>query len=579
MLWIGAALQDITACRPGVGMMGWSRHDNVVEGQATPLVARAFVFREDDGPRVAVVVGEFCFTTLALKQAVMERLAARHPELELAEERVLITATHTHSGPGGYSHYVLYQLLGGGYQPEVVAALADGMVGAIAQAAANTVPARVQVATGAFADDLPIAFNRSLEAYNRNPEVWPKLGTQERHRAVEREMTLLRFDALDGGEIGSLNVFPVHCINVLGDDNVIHHDNKGVAARLMEAELARRGARNPVTAFAQGCAGDVTPNFRAYPGSTKLRGVDPDDNTSARIHGTWQFERARSLHDEAAGQPPLSPALDAVLAYVDMSDVRVPPELVGGREDARTAPAAIGARMLQGTAEGPGISALLGGLAHEVSLLGAFRQRMQALLEGVETHARVFEAHRAQWPKALAVEAGDRRAFGFRLDELFVPDAVAPAVALLKSLQRHGALGEHPWAPNIVPLQIVRLGEVALVPLPCEPTTQAGRRLRARLADQLAPYGVKRVLVLGLSNAYAGYVATPEEYVLQDYEGASTHFGRWTLPAYQAELGKLVATLGLPGGQRARSGPRPHVFSPDELTRRVEVFAGARRTV
>ena len=64
---------------------------------------------------------------------------------------------------------------------------------------------------------------------------------------------------------------------------------------------------------------------------------------------------------------------------------------------------------------------------------------------------------------------------------------------------------------------------------PFEVTTMAGRRLRQTMLTQLESAGVTRVVLVGLANAYAGYMATREEYAQQDYEGASTHFGPWQL--------------------------------------------------
>ena len=40
------------------------------------------------------------------------------------------------------------------------------------------------------------------------------------------------------------------------------------------------------------------------------------------------------------------------------------------------------------------------------------------------------------------------------------------------------------------------------------------------------------VVIAGLSNTYTGYVATPEEYDVQRFEGAATAYGRHTLGAY-----------------------------------------------
>ena len=74
----------------------------------------------------------------------------------------------------------------------------------------------------------------------------------------------------------------------------------------------------------------------------------------------------------------------------------------------------------------------------------------------------------------------------------------------------------------------------------------AGRRLLDTVRTALAPAGVTHVVLAGLANAYAGYVVTPEEYTAQHYEGASTHFGPWTLGALQqtAEAEDAAMVLG-----------------------------------
>jgi neutral ceramidase len=63
------------------------------------------------------------------------------------------------------------------------------------------------------------------------------------------------------------------------------------------------------------------------------------------------------------------------------------------------------------------------------------------------------------------------------------------------------------------------------------------------------------VVIAGLANAYAGYVATREEYARQAYEGASTHFGPWTLAALQQELDALARSLR--EGTPVPPGPTP----------------------
>ncbi len=51
------------------------------------------------------------------------------------------------------------------------------------------------------------------------------------------------------------------------------------------------------------------------------------------------------------------------------------------------------------------------------------------------------------------------------------------------------------------------------------------------------------VLVAGYSNGYIHYVTTPEEYAAQQYEGGSTLFGRWELPALQQTVARLAAAM------------------------------------
>ena len=80
---------------------------------------------------------------------------------------------------------------------------------------------------------------------------------------------------------------------------------------------------------------------------------------------------------------------------------------------------------------------------------------------------------------------------------------------------------------------------LVLVAVPFEMTTMAGRRLRETVRERLAPVGVEHVVIAGLSNAYAGYLTTRQEYAKQDYAGASTHFGPWCWHTQARELYSL----------------------------------------
>ena len=66
---------------------------------------------------------------------------------------------------------------------------------------------------------------------------------------------------------------------------------------------------------------------------------------------------------------------------------------------------------------------------------------------------------------------------------------------------------------------------------------------------------------MGYANAYGHYVTTPEEYDAQMYEGASTLFGRWQLPALQQHAARL-ATAMRDGRQIAPGPPAPDLSRP-----------------
>jgi neutral ceramidase len=85
-----------------------------------------------------------------------------------------------------------------------------------------------------------------------------------------------------------------------------------------------------------------------------------------------------------------------------------------------------------------------------------------------------------------------------------------------------------PFAPRVLPIQLLRIGQVIIVGVPTEVTTMAGRRLEAHLKKvfcKLNPI----VIISSMSNCYASYTTTYEEYVYQRYEGASTLYGPFQL--------------------------------------------------
>ena len=106
--------------------------------------------------------------------------------------------------------------------------------------------------------------------------------------------------------------------------------------------------------------------------------------------------------------------------------------------------------------------------------------------------------------------------------------------------------------------------------MPCEVTTIAGKRLENTLLAILSQRGTKKVVLSCYTNAYSGYVTTKEEYDVQLYEGASTHFGQWTLAAYQTKFEILANQLLKDYNERELdSNLKPYIFSEEILAKRA----------
>lgn len=101
-LWnLGLGKAALTPDVRGVAMRGWDLHTNTVHGVGDRLHARALVVEEPGGPAVALVCLEICYITALLRQSILDRMAADHPDVALSPAQVVLTTTHTHSAPGG----------------------------------------------------------------------------------------------------------------------------------------------------------------------------------------------------------------------------------------------------------------------------------------------------------------------------------------------------------------------------------------------------------------------------------------------------------------------------------------------
>jgi neutral ceramidase len=431
-------------------------------------------------------------------------------------------------------------------------------------------PADLRFHHGAFADEVEVAWNRSLHAYNQNPEV-ERRGDGEQHRAIDRRMCALSLRR-DGKVQALMSWFGVHATCLGNSLERLDGDNKGYAAAHAERALAAAGAVTPIAIFAQATAGDVSPHYHG-PGqrARRARLSGALEYEYAERNGQLQSERVLSLIADAGVV--VDGALDGIFGYADFSAIDVDPRHAGGRADAHTSDPCHGVAFFQGTpVDGPGIPSALAAAARW--LAGRVRRRRLRDTDAVPSAERAYyrRLYEAQGNKAILLEAGRKQILGRSLGRVHLPGFVDPTLGELKRQVRRGAIVESALVPSVLPLQIVTLGKLAIVCVPGEFTTTAGARLLRTVHERLVERGIDTVMICTYCNDYMGYVTTHEEYGVQAYEGGHTIFGQWTLGAFQTRLGALAAELAKPVSARTHDRTtRPPPIPGAELALRQDL--------
>lgn len=82
-------------------------------------------------------------------------------------QNVLLSGTHTHSGPAGYIQYLLYGITSLGFNRDNFKTIVDGIVQSIERADANVQPGKILFNSGEL---LAANINRSPSSYLANPQ-------------------------------------------------------------------------------------------------------------------------------------------------------------------------------------------------------------------------------------------------------------------------------------------------------------------------------------------------------------------------------------------------------------------------
>jgi neutral ceramidase len=518
---IGTGIYDITGPIAEVGMMGYAMINQRASGLHYRLRSRAFVI--GDGTKMVVyVTTDSCMTFTGVRQKVMERLQATYGDI-FTYDNVLISGEHTHSGPAGFSYYLLYDITSYGFYEENHEVIVNGIYKSIVNAYQNFQNDKGSAIFINSGELLDTNINRSPSAYTANP-------SEERAKYkydVDKIMTTLRFENAVGN-FAALSFFPVHGTSMNNTNTLISGDNKGYASYLFE-KLMNGNATAPgqgpfVAAFGQSNEGDVSPNTKGAHclnglpcevahstcGGTSegciASGPGKDDFESTQIIGTNQFKKAVDLFNSATIQ--LEGPIDFIHTWVEMDNVTVSPNFTSTGKTGYTCLAALGDSFAGGTTDGPGEFNFVQGT--NLSTTNPYWNFIGNLLS-----EPTDEQIACQYPKPILLNVGG----------INIP---------------------YQWVPEILPLQILRVGQLYLVGVPGEFTTMSGRRLRDTILNVLIDNGASNtsiVVICGLSGAYSHYITTYEEFQYQRYEGASTLYGPHTLAAYQQEYSKLAEAL------------------------------------
>jgi neutral ceramidase len=568
MMEAGAAKKDITYFEEGLGMFGYGMDFHVMKGIKTKLYARAFVFRNSTvTDKIAFVNVDLMSISTAVRKGVLKKLKRNYSSLGYNDHNVMLTATHTHNGPGGFSHYAFYNLTIKGFVPKVYNIIVDGIVAAIIEADKNLKSANIYYGEGNFEADKEVAFNRSIKAYNHNPDV-EKVSLKNRHLAIDRSMSLLRIDGLDGIPIGCISWFGVHPTNIGNDQFLLCGDNKGYAASFMEEAIS---ASNFIAAFPQKPCGDVSPNFHWNFKRNRMCGKYSDDYESAAHNGKLQFEKAKEIYDQCINSSPVIAEIDSGLLFVNFNNVTIEPEFTGGLEGERTGPGSLGVGFLKGTTDGKGLNPFFILIFNFLVLISKCLDYIKAFFAPATIKERFIGKYKYQGNKEIIIETCERKILGYSDLKVF-PKILDKSVATFRNHYENGSLGDKPWAPNVLPLQIFILGKIAIAGMSGELTTVSGKRLKKTIQQILEKRGVEQLILSPYANAYSGYVTTYEEYQTQCYEGGHTMYGKWTLAAYQTKFQQLCLEMLKPKKDRIfDSSIRPVKFKKQEIKKRTRV--------
>lgn len=212
-----------------------------------------------------------------VRRSIVTELSSQFPDL-YTDDNIAFVGTHSHAGVGGYLENLLPQITSLGIVKQTSDAIIEGTVLAVQRAHASLALGKLSLGNTTILD---ANINRSPTAYLANPA-----DERARYRYdVDKDMTVLRFDDLNGNARGLLSFFPVHgtslyevghldlyprtwvVTRIIQNNTLVSTDNKGMAAYLYEGMMVTLCSEEYLVSFLRELA-SVEPT--ALPGTTSF---------------------------------------------------------------------------------------------------------------------------------------------------------------------------------------------------------------------------------------------------------------------------------------------------------------------
>lgn len=175
------------------------------------VIGNAWYIESNNGGNTPFVEGGHFLTPMSLdiamgdsgvRRSIVSQLSSLYPGV-YTDDNVAFVGTHQHAGIGGYSENFLLQVTSLGYVKQTADAIISGTVLSVKRAHDSLAPGKLSLGNTSI---LEANINRSPTAYLANP-------AEERARYQydqDKEMTVLRFDDMNGNARGLLSFFAVH---------------------------------------------------------------------------------------------------------------------------------------------------------------------------------------------------------------------------------------------------------------------------------------------------------------------------------------------------------------------------------